>query len=678
MSLPPSDRLEAYYPATSTSDGVLTDDSGNNRDAIYGPNARWIWFVKPRAVYDANTDTTFIGYIGGDSGGSGPLDIVVGAYDHANSTWETAVLHDAFSEDDHNNPAFTILDDGNLAAFWSGHNSGTMYYAVTSTPGDISSFGSRQSISQDSVTYPQPYTLSDGTVRLHYRERAGTGDGHQYVRESTDGGNTWNAQTRFIEAPTGHYGIYIVTVQDSVGDIHYFATDAQGPTDDPKHDVRYVKYDVNAGDWVDSTGSVIVSDSDLPMQFSDLEVVYDSGATGNDYAWVWDCGIDSNDNPGVVFATFPSRDAHDYYWGYHDGSSWTTAKVTDGGGYIDMSTDSDGGGLEGYYSSGLAMDRRDPTTIYLSIGASQGATTESTLKKYATSDGGSSWTSSIVSEKPQHNIRPTCPADAHSDIPVTWNGGSYYWQHQSQTVLDGVPGILNPTPSNGPAYNISIGPNRWDPTRFDSGLSVSARLTIDDLSRSQTHIDLEDHVELTTNAKGSADIEFTIGATTASYNGLTEGEPVFVEGKWDGSTMYLLVDGSQQSTASQSTAPSFSDDSVSTALTNWDFVKSASTATPREIRVYSTFPTDSESQSLYEASQSGFTSATLKTHDGSAFVERKSLQSYDGSTFAERRNLVYNGSEWLSFTAPSITSFTASTTADTTAPTISNFTATKQ
>lgn len=677
MTVPDSASLEADWPATSTSDGVLTDQSGNGRDAIYGPNARWIWFVKPRALYDSATDTTFIGYIGGDAANSGPLDIIVGAYDHAAESWETANLHNAFTEDDHNNPAFTLLDDGNLAAFWSGHNSGTMYYATTSTPGDISTFSSRQTLSQQSVTYPQPYTLSDGTVRLHYRERAGTGDGHQYVRESSDGTATWGSQTRFIEAPNGHYGIYIVTVQDSAGDIHYFATDAEGPTDSPKHDVRYVKYDVSASDWVTADGGLIATDSQLPLQFTDLELVYDSSQAENDYAWAWDCGIDANDNPGVVFATFPSRDAHDYHWAYHDGASWTATKVTDGGGYIDMSTDTDGGGLEGYYSCGLGMAREDPTTLYLSVGDSTGVTTSSTLHKFATSDAGESWTSSVVSDSPQHNIRPTCPVNANSEIPVTWNAGAYYWQHQSQTVLHGVPDILNPTPSNGPAYGISLGPNLWPAAEFSSGISVSVQLTIDDLSRSQTHVDLEDDVEITTNTKTGSDIEFTIGGSTASWDGVTAGDPVFVEGKWDGSVITLVVNGEAVDTTANTTAPAFDADSVSTALSNWNFHETASTATPRRLRVYSTHPTSSESQALFETVASGFSSATLKTFNGSSFVEKKSLQSYS-SGFAERLNTVYNGSEWLSFTAPSITSFNAQSNTDTTAPSITNFNATIQ
>lgn len=672
MALPSSSDLELHYTGDVEQNGRLLDQSSANRHGEYGLAARWIWFVSPRALH-AN-GTTYVAYTGGDGGDDGPLNNVVASVDHATGHTETFVVDEGIGNDDHIHPALLRRDDGHLVAFWAGHNSGTLYWRRTSNPDDITAWEPTQGISMASVTYNQPFQFPDGTIRAHYRNRAGTGDGHWYYRDSTDGAQSLGGQTRIFEAPAGHYSIYPVSAQDSTGDIHWFVTDAEGFQDEPKIDVRYCRYDRSADEYVDSSGSTIKTTANLPLLFSDLELVYDSSASGNHYSWVWDATVDANDNPACVFATFPSVTDHRYKWATHDDSSWSVNEVAQAGGYIEMR------GEERYYSPGISLVDGDPTRLYASIKTADG---QSELREYTTSDGGSTWSSTVVEDdNSTHQWRPVAPLNASSEAPVVWIAGGYYRLTQSPTVLKGLPETTGPAIAGDSEYAGVIGQNAFSSAPFSSGFSVSCLLDTGAAGSEQTHVDLGNVIELSTNQSGTGGLELHVNGTlVTSWSGAADNTVYFVEGKWDGSTAELWVNGTQEATASWSTAPDFDGrDTVSVLLRDWrynqDVVDNPSTAA---LRVYSTATTDTESQDLYAAAEGDFQRATLKVWDGSQWVEQNAIQAYDGTQFLPEKGKVYNGNQWLPFEAPAITNFgvTVPDGADTSAPNISNFSVTE-
>ena len=100
-----------------------------------------------------------------------------------------------------------------------------------------------------------------------------------------------------------------------VGDgdtIHFFFTDAPDLADGPKRNVYYCKY--IGGEFQQADGTTIATGSELPMTTADLELVYDSSASGKHDAWIMDCGVDSDGNPACAYATYPSTT--DIYYRY--------------------------------------------------------------------------------------------------------------------------------------------------------------------------------------------------------------------------------------------------------------------------------------------------------------------------------------------------------------------------
>lgn len=66
------------------------------------------------------------------------------------------------------------------------------------------------------------------------------------------------------------------------------------------------------GTFYEADGTVIGTESALPIRVQDLETVYDAAEPSNHDAWIWDCGVDADGNPAVVYTTFPSSLAHEY------------------------------------------------------------------------------------------------------------------------------------------------------------------------------------------------------------------------------------------------------------------------------------------------------------------------------------------------------------------------------
>ncbi|MFC7007305.1 BNR-4 repeat-containing protein [Halalkalicoccus salilacus] len=88
------------------------------------------------------------------------------------------------------------------------------------------------------------------------------------------------------------------------------------------------------GSFYAADGSLVAGPDDLPLTISDLEVVYDSSAEGNHYAWIWDAATDDAGNPVVAYATFPSTLAHEYRYARWDGRRWHDHHLTDAGRYV--------------------------------------------------------------------------------------------------------------------------------------------------------------------------------------------------------------------------------------------------------------------------------------------------------------------------------------------------------
>ena len=567
MTPPAGDPLQigllGYWPGTRSPDGFLRDYSPESNHGIVGFNARWIWFTNPRAVrYVGDEDRTYVGYLGGPTG----TDIRVGAYDHRTNEMTHTTLHASFSADDHTNPSLVVREDGHLLVFWTSHNGEEIFYAISDEPETVTEFGRRRTIPQNIVTYPNPVlVLEDGrsTLYLFYRERKVTadatddkygyiGDGNVHYRRSFDGGSTWTDQHEMVTAPEGHYSMYFVHAQGDDGTIHFFLTDAERGGDAPKWHVLHCAY--RDGTFYRADGSRIAGEADLPLTRSELEMVYDSTKEDNEYAWVWDCGVDADGNPAVVYATFPSTLHHEYRYARWDGDRWLDNRITTAGRYVEED------GVELHYSAGIAMDPSDPNVVYACFHRDgyRG------LKRLETNTGGRTWTARNVSRSVGTALRPVVPLNAAPEVPVLWLAGTYRNMHSSGTVLHGFPrhrgGMANAetgTAANGRSEGsalvgngtrgVSLGSHHFRNHVFRDGVSVSALITPSDPADGGIVANFGGAIRLGFSRETEGSVEFALfhgdNERLVSWEWDGDGVRHFVEGKWDGTEMRLVIDG---------------------------------------------------------------------------------------------------------------------------------------
>lgn len=565
MTSPAGDSLRTgllgYWPGIRSPDGYLRDYSPEANHGIVGFDARWIWFTNPRAIHHVgDEDRTYFGYLGGPTG----RDIRIGAYDHRSNTLTRTTVHASFSADDHTNPSLLVREDGHVLVFWTGHNGEEIFYRISVKSENVSQFGQRRTISQNVVTYPNPVQVSgdDGdTLYLFYRDREMTndvtedkygymGDGNVYYRRSFDGGLTWTDQREMVAAPAGHYSMYFVHAQADNGTIHFFFTDAERGGDAPKWHVLHCAY--RDGTFYRADGSRMADEAELPLTRSELETVYDSATEENDYAWVWDCGVDTDGHPAVVYATFPSTLAHRYRYARWDGDGWHDHDVVGGGRYVEEN------GVELHYSAGIAMDSSDPDVLYACIhdDGYRG------MKRLETNTDGRTWaTRDVTYQSVGTTLRPVVPLNAADEIPVLWLAGTYQSMHSAGTVLRGLPhdwtdGANRSTEGNGRdgstlvgdgTRGVSLGPHRFRGRALRDEVSVSALVCPDDPAKEGVIANVGGAIRLGFSRETSGSVEFGLSEEdderTLNWEWSVRKNRHFVEGTWDGSEMQLLIDG---------------------------------------------------------------------------------------------------------------------------------------
>jgi hypothetical protein len=172
-------------------------------------------------------------------------------------------------------------------------------------------------------------------------------------------------------------------------------------------------------------GTVIKTLADGPLTPAEADTVFDRSTalprTG-DNAWVWDLAFDEWGNPVVAYATFPSRDHHQYHLARHDGGRWIDrVLLEDAGGSIADTTLSV---PQHYYSGGIALDPTDPGIVYVSHENLAGGWD---LEQWRASDGGAAWSVRAITRNAQDdNVRPVVPVGRRKMRGmVLWMSGRY-------------------------------------------------------------------------------------------------------------------------------------------------------------------------------------------------------------------------------------------------------------
>ena len=533
--------LLGYWDGRTAPGGRLHDRSGEDNDGIYGRAAKWVWFTNPRAArFVGDHDRTYLGYLGGPSG----TDVVVGTYDHDTGAVDETVVAADVSMDDHVGPAVRPLNDGHLLVLWSKHDGPELSYRISERPEDPSAFGERRTLGGSAICYPNPIQTGDdpdAPVHLFYRDRAGTGDGHMYYRRSTDRGHTYSSPQRVVTAPRDHYSVYWMAAPRG-GDVHLFFTDAEGPSTGPKWNIAYACF--VDGTLYEADGTVIGTESDLPVRVQDLETVYDAAEPSNHDAWIWDSGVDAAGNPAVVYAVFPSSLAHEYRYARWTGSAWTDNTLVDARRYVGVDP------VTPYFSGGIAMPTHDPDVVYASVTRGEHAV----IERLETDDGGRTFAAERVSDRPvADNFRPVVPENPHPDLPVVWIAGAYNDLDGSQTVLRGLPSDVPGTALTGTGqHGVSLGIDLYDAAVFADGLTVVAIAEPASNDATGTLVDCGGAVELGVPADEPGSPAFRLDGPTDSVRVTADAVPPerhVLVGTWDGDRVELAVDGVVEATA---------------------------------------------------------------------------------------------------------------------------------
>jgi BNR repeat-containing family member len=361
----------------------------------------WCWFQDPRAVsFDGRT---YVGWIARNG------NLIVGAYSAARGTRTHVIGH--WIHDDHASPVLLIEPDRRLTVFWADHNGHTMNYRTTLRPEDITAWGRvghvRSALPGNlGFTYPNPVIVPREGNRLYLFWR-GAKWGVDYATRSASG--QWSAAHELISLFKQRP--YLKVAGNGRDEIALAFTDAHPA--DMNTNVYYAVY--RAGSLWTAGGRRITRLGHGPIAPDQAQLVYDGRARGVP-SWVWDVAFDGQQRPVIVYATFPSKTHHAYWYARWNGVRWASHFLTFAGSSISPGT------IQTYYSGGIALDHANPSVLYLSRQDGRWFR----IERWSTSDGGDRWRHVTIVSIRGDAVRPVVPrGSADGPISLLWMGGHY-------------------------------------------------------------------------------------------------------------------------------------------------------------------------------------------------------------------------------------------------------------
>lgn len=383
-------------------------------------NGAWCWFGDPRAVrVTGQRDQDVVGWIDTHGG------VTVDAIDRRTGQQQKVVLGH-LREDDHSDPSLLVEPDKRITAFYSGHSGKHMYYRTTVRPEDVSAWGPTHKLASNSpgrfgYTYPNPVVLPSEGNRLWLFWRGGNWE-PTFATRSSNG--HWSSAKDLIGSPGQRP--YLKVASNGRDRIALAFTD--GHPRNVQTSIYYAEY--RHGELWTASGKSLGRPGARPIHPSHAEIVYDAKSSGV-RAWVHDVSYDAQGRPVIVFATFPSKDNHEYWYARWTGNHWDRHQIVGAGPSISDA--------EHQYSAGIVLDHKDPSIVYLSrkIGSTR------QVERWTTPDGGSSWQHQALTQGTGvDSIRPVVVREAANatgpSSDVAWLSGRYgaYRDYGTKVVLD--------------------------------------------------------------------------------------------------------------------------------------------------------------------------------------------------------------------------------------------------
>lgn len=370
----------------------------------------WCWFANPRAVrYVGAHDRTYFTVTRGNG------DNIIYQWDHATDTVTSFVLAAALNVDDHANASILFLPDGRLLVWYSAHTDSTQRQRISTNPEDISAWGVETSLDAqlggDTYTYSNPVHLTGeagSPIYTYYRQIISSAWAGIWRSKSLDNGATWSAQENIFTRTPGQ-PIYWQLIQNGNARVDFAVTDGHPNVTWPTRPNGLYHVYYQGGSYYRSDGTPL---GGSPPYEPAVGTMIHPGWPWP--AWVWDIHIDTLGRPIIAYTEIRGEFDHRYRYARWTGTAWQDNEVCFAGRALFSGEPS--------YSGGAAIDRLDPTVLYLS----REIEGQWSIWRYVTANGGASWGGEQITDAttdPQ--ARPVTPRNHRTDVRVLWWTGRY-------------------------------------------------------------------------------------------------------------------------------------------------------------------------------------------------------------------------------------------------------------
>ncbi len=380
-------------------------------------NGAWCWFSEPRAIMVDNFIIT--GWVKANG------TIEAGRFDMNTLETQTSVLYPKLQKDDHNNPAFRLLDDGKLIAMYSKHNGYRIYMNTLDDYKKEFKFKESRQINPvdktqlrkyltKTITYANPIQLEGENNKLYCFGRW-TGF-NPNMMWSIDRGTTWTKSNVFISKyPLSRKNRpYVKYYSDGISKIHIVFTDGH-PREEKNNTVYYTFLQNEA--FYKANGEVISDFENIPFRPKEASIIYKPNKSEG-RAWIADISQDEYGNPIVLYTKSLKQTNHEYWYARYSTNGWENHKICDSGKWFPQ-TKKRKKESEPYYFGNMTIHPDNSNIIYLS----RQINGVFEIERWETKDFGATWNKeAITKDSKYNNVRPFIPIGlkANQDEVVLW------------------------------------------------------------------------------------------------------------------------------------------------------------------------------------------------------------------------------------------------------------------
>ena len=396
----------------------LLTGCANNSPEIFTieDSGAWCWFSDPRAIYIHGEDEGILtGWVTMD----GSVESAIISLDGGSIRRE--ILYPELEKDDHNSPAFLQLSSGGLMAFYTKHVDEFLYYHHGESRGEkiwspvieFDPIDSREFLKfpKRGVCYANPVQLysEDGRIYLFGRWTGFKPN----VSWSDDNGQSFS-KSKVVIAEEGFRALnrpYVKYFSQGDSVIHMTFTDGH-PRNEEANSVYYACY--TNGGFHRADGTLICRLEELPFS-PDRSMLVNEADSIKGRAWVHDIVADSDQNPVILYARYPSEKDHIYHHVRFEGTHWQDHEICHAGSWFPQ-TRKGSVEKEPHYSGGMTLNPMDPNIVYLS----REVNGVFEIERWKINPRRAKWKSAPITEESRvDQVRPFIPRHMKESDPTT-------------------------------------------------------------------------------------------------------------------------------------------------------------------------------------------------------------------------------------------------------------------